>query len=57
MPPLSALAAAGIGIIMIGATYYHAMYTPVIQAAPAFVLTILCAYIFLKRRADILEFK
>lgn len=54
--PLSALAAVGIGIIMIGATYYHATYTPVVQAAPAFVLAILCVYIFFKRRADILKF-
>jgi putative oxidoreductase len=54
--PLSALAAMGIGIIMVGATYYHATYTPVFQAAPAFILTILCAYIFLKRRVDILKF-
>ena len=56
MRPLSALAAAGIGIIMVGATYYHATYTPIIEAAPAFILTILCAYIFLRRRADILKF-
>jgi putative oxidoreductase len=55
--PLSALAAVGIGIIMIGATYYHATYTPVIQAMPAFVLLMLCAYIFSRRRADILKFK
>jgi putative oxidoreductase len=48
--PLSAWAAAGLGFIMIGATYYHAMYTPIIQAVPAFVLLILCVYIFWKRR-------
>ncbi len=28
--PLRALAALGIGIIMIGATYYHSVYTPVV---------------------------
>ena len=55
--PLSALAALGIGIIMIGATYYHAVYTPTLQAAPAFVLTILCGYIFIKRRREMLSFK
>lgn len=44
--PLRALAALGIGIIMIGATYYHCVYTPVVQAAPAFILLILSAYIF-----------
>ena len=47
---LSAWAAAGLGIIMIGAAYYHATYTPIIQAAPAFVLLLLCFYIFWKRR-------
>src|SRR5919106_3167787 len=50
--PLRALAALGIGIIMIGATYYHSVYTPVVQAAPAFVLLILSAYIFWTTRAD-----
>jgi putative oxidoreductase len=54
--PLSALAAAGLGIIMIGATYYHATYTPVVQAAPAIVLVLLCAYIFTMRRADTFRF-
>src|SRR5687767_6611568 len=54
--PLSALAAAGLGIIMVGATYYHATYTPLIQAAPAFLLTICCIYIFVKRRGDTLRF-
>jgi hypothetical protein len=44
--PLRALAALGLAIIMVGATYYHAVYTPVVQAAPAFVLLILCVYIF-----------
>jgi putative oxidoreductase len=48
--PLRALAALGLGIIMIGATYYHATYTPILQAAPAFVLLILCAYIFWSAR-------
>ena len=50
--PLRALAAAGIGIIMVGATYYHAVYTPVIQAAPAFMLALLCLYIVLKPRVQ-----
>ena len=49
-----AIAAAGLGIIMVGATYYHATYTPIIQAAPAFVLAILCLYIFSKTRNDAL---
>jgi putative oxidoreductase len=51
--PFRALAAVGIGIIMIGATYYHAVYTPLVQAAPAFMLVGLCVYIFFRARADI----
>jgi uncharacterized membrane protein YphA (DoxX/SURF4 family) len=54
--PLSAIASAGLGIIMVGATYYHAAFTPLIQAAPAFILTICCIYIFIKRRRDTLRF-
>ena len=41
----------GIGIIMVGATYYHSAYTPVFQAGPAFVILMLCAYIFWTTRA------
>ena len=48
--PVRALAAAAIGAIMVGATYYRAVYTPVIQAAPAFLLLLLCVYIVIKSR-------
>jgi putative oxidoreductase len=54
--PFRALAATGIGIIMVGATYYHVVYTPIIQAAPAFVLLLLCVYIFFKAAKDIWRF-
>ena len=54
--PLRGLAALGIAIIMVGATYYHSVYTPVFQAAPAFVLLILSAYIFWTARADLIKF-
>jgi putative oxidoreductase len=54
--PLSALAALGLLVIMIGATYYHATYTPIVQAAPAFVLALLCVYIFSKRRGQLFRF-
>jgi len=54
--PLRALAALGIGVIMVGATYYHAVYTPIVQALPALVLAVLCTYIFLEARRDILRF-
>lgn len=55
--PLRAAAAIGIAIIMAGATYYHAVYTPVVQATPAFILTVLSVYIFVKARADLLKFQ
>lgn len=55
--PLSALAALGLFVIMVGATYYHATFTPIVQAVPAFVLAALCTYIFLMRRGVILKFK
>ena len=54
--PLSALAALGLLVIMIGATYYHATYTPIVQAAPALVLALLCVYIFFERRGQLLKF-
>lgn len=54
--PLRALAAAGIGAIMVGATYYHAVYTPVVQAAPAFILVVLSGYILFRERAEFLNF-
>jgi putative oxidoreductase len=54
--PLRALAATGIGVIMVGATYYHAVYTPMAQATPAFVLVILCSYIFVRGWRDVLRF-
>jgi putative oxidoreductase len=54
--PLSALAALGLFVIMVGAAYYHATFTPIVQAIPALVLASLCTYIFLKRRREILKF-
>ena len=55
--PLRALAALGIAIIMIGATYYHSVHTPVLQALPAAVLTILCGFVFMRSRSDILKLR
>lgn len=56
--PFSALAAGGIAPIMVGALYYHLAYTPpATKALPALVLLLLCIYIFLLRRADMLKFK
>jgi putative oxidoreductase len=53
--PLRALAALGIAIIMIGATYYHTVHTPVVQAIPAAVLFVLCVFVFMRSRSEILK--
>lgn len=55
--PLSAIAALGIGIIMVGATYYHATYTPIAQAIPALVMLLLCIYIGIKQRGYAVGFR
>lgn len=54
--PLSAMAAVGLAVIMAGATYYHATYTPIVQAVAPLVLFVLCAWIFFARRRDMLSF-
>ena len=41
----SFLAASGLSIIMVGAVYYHAVYTPISEALPAAVLLVICAWI------------
>ena len=49
---LSALAAAGLGIIMIGAVGYHVAFDPLTNAVPALVLLLLSGAIVAKRRAN-----
>lgn len=51
--PLRALAAAGVSIIMLGAIYYHAVYTPMVQGIPALVVLGLCIYLVVKGRDSI----
>jgi len=53
--PLSALAAAGIAIIMLGANYFHVVHTPIAQTIPALVILLICIYIFRTRRGDMLH--
>jgi putative oxidoreductase len=48
--PVSALAAACISAIMLGALYYHTVHTPLAEGIPALVVLLLCAYIFSQRR-------
>ncbi len=54
--PLSALAALGVVFIMLGALYYHAMYTPLAAGLPAAALFLLSVYLFLKQRSEMLKF-
>ena len=49
IPSLSATAAAGLGVIMLGALYYRFSYTPIYQAIPALLITASCLFIFLKQ--------
>ncbi|PLS22571.1 DoxX family protein [Neptunicoccus cionae] len=52
LPRLQALAALGVAIIMIGAVYFHVVYTPIQTGIPAFVVLISCAVIFQYRRKE-----
>jgi len=54
--PLSALAAAGLAIILLGALYFHATHPPVQAGIPALVVLVCTVYIFLRRRQDMLAF-
>lgn len=50
LPRFSSLSALGIGLIMVGALYYHITFPPLQAAVPA-LLVLLCAiYIFSQRR-------
>jgi len=54
--PLSAAAAAGIIVIMLGALYFHGVYTPMAQGIPALVVMLLCGYIVAERRTSLFLF-
>ena len=54
--PLSALAAAGIAIIMVGAIYYHVMHTPIVEGIAGLVILLLCLFIVSQRRGSMLKF-
>lgn len=52
---VSALAAAGLGIIMLGAVYFHVTNPPVMAGIPALVLGIFAVVIFMQRRKQAAE--
>lgn len=56
-PPLSALAAAGLVLIMVGAIYYHLVARHPAEGLPALVILLLCVYIFWRRRSSALVFR
>jgi len=53
---LSALAATGIALIMIGAIYHHVLHTPLVQGIPAMFVLVLSIYIASKQRGFIFKF-
>jgi putative oxidoreductase len=54
--PLSALAAAGLVVIMLGAVYFHVTHPPLAAGIPAFIVLLLSGFIFSRRRASMLAF-
>jgi putative oxidoreductase len=54
--PLSALAAVGISIIMLGAVYFHVAHTPIIEAIPAVLALTLAVFVAIKQRSKVFKF-
>ncbi len=54
--PLTALAALGVSLIMLGAIYFHIMHTPLASGIPSVILLGLCIFIFMKKKSEILKF-
>ncbi len=55
--PLSAWAAGGLAIIMVGATYFHITNPPLSEGVPAIVLLLLSIFIFTRRRESMLALR
>lgn len=50
----SALAAAGLSIIMVGALYYHVMHTPIAEGIAALVVLAICLWIIKRRGTGVI---
>ena len=50
----SFIAASGLSIIMVGAIYYHIVYTPISEALPAAVLLAICAWIVKRKGTGVI---
>ena len=57
LPRLTALAASGLSIIMLGAVYNHLAHEPPQQAIPPAVLLVLCAVLVALRREELLAWR
>ncbi len=54
--PLTALAALGVSIIMLGAVYFHVLYTPIAIGIPSLILLLMSVYIFWTKKSEMLKF-
>lgn len=54
--PLSALAASGLAMIMIGAISFHIMHTPLAEGIPALIAFSLVIFIAIKQRTKLFKF-
>jgi putative oxidoreductase len=50
----SKYAAGGLAIIMLGAIYYHALHTPIMEGLVAFIILLICGYIVKRRGTGII---
>ncbi|MEM9206324.1 MAG: DoxX family protein [Pseudomonadota bacterium] len=50
----SMLAALGIGIIMVGAIYFHIVFSPLTSAIPAILVLAVCGYIVWRRGTGVI---
>ncbi len=50
----SMLAAIGLGIIMIGALYYHVMHTPIVEGIAAFSVFLCCLLIVARKGTGVI---
>ncbi len=50
----SALAAAGLGVIMLGAVYYHVTYTPIAEGIPALIVLLICGWIVKRKGTGVI---
>ena len=53
--PLSALAAVGIALVMLGAISFHVMHTPLAEGIPALIAFSLAVYVAIKQRSKLFK--